>query len=133
MSKTQSFTIPGQPIPQGRPRFTTRAGYGRAYDDPKSRAYKNYVAVSVRSQGAELIEGPCEVEIVFFMKRPKSLPKKVRHHVKRPDIDNLVKGILDALNGELWKDDSQVCKLTASKVYTKDMPCVWLTAEEAMG
>ena len=129
----QKFTIPGQPVAQARPRFAMRGGFSRVYDDPKSREYKQFVALSVRSQGAVLTEGPVRVSMTFYMKRPKSLPKKVNLHVKKPDIDNLTKAILDGCNGELWNDDSQVCSLLASKVYTVDEPGVEMTVEELNG
>jgi Holliday junction resolvase RusA-like endonuclease len=55
--------------------------------------------------------------LTFYLLRPKTLPKKVVHHVKTPDLDNLVKGIWDALKGITYADDSQVVKLIASKEY----------------
>ena len=56
---------------------------------------------------------------------PKSLSKKKQDelseqwHIKRPDVDNLVKGVKDALNGYVYKDDSQVSQLFTTKKYSK--------------
>ncbi len=126
----QTITIPGQPVAQSRPRFSIRGGRAHVYDGDKSRDYKLHVLLTATRQGAELMTGPVSVEILFLMQRPKSLPKKVKHHVKKPDIDNLTKAILDGLNGVLWKDDSQVCELVARKIYTRDEPGVVLTVSE---
>lgn len=62
--------------------------------------------------------GPVTVEVTFFIHRPKrlSLPGTVRHD-KRPDLENLVKPVIDAGNGILWEDDSQVWSIHARKVY----------------
>lgn len=59
----------------------------------------------------------------FYFEIPKSTPKKNRAeavHTKKPDLDNLVKFIKDCLNGEAWKDDSQVVSLFAQKIYERD-------------
>ena len=63
------------------------------------------------------LEGPVMVELWFIMPRPKSLKKNAIWHMKKPDIDNLIKGILDACKGLLWNDDGQVCKLEVLKKY----------------
>jgi crossover junction endodeoxyribonuclease RusA len=51
------------------------------------------------------------------MPRPKSLPKRVTHMTKKPDIDKLIRAVLDALKGVAWCDDSQVVSVYASKRY----------------
>ena len=111
--------IRGFPVAQGRPRFA-RIGEGvRAYDPAKSRTWKQDVAVQAIAQKPRMMEGPLDMELIFYLPRPKSLPKKVRHHVKKPDIDNLNKSVLDGLKGIAYKDDSQiVCKKT-DKVYAE--------------
>ena len=57
------------------------------------------------------------LEIEFVFARPKSLPKRVEDHVKKPDLDNLIKAFKDAAKGILWHDDSQVVQMTARKAY----------------
>jgi crossover junction endodeoxyribonuclease RusA len=61
--------------------------------------------------------GPIAVHLIFHMPRPKSLPRKVLHHLKKPDTDKLIRGILDALKGVFYVDDSQVVEVFARKVY----------------
>ncbi len=58
-----------------------------------------------------------EVEANFLFARPKSLPKRVRTNTKRPDLDKLVRALLDGLADILLPDDSQVISITAAKRY----------------
>jgi Holliday junction resolvase RusA-like endonuclease len=58
-----------------------------------------------------------EVEALFLFVRPKSLPKKVRSNTKRPDLDKLVRALLDGLADILIPDDSQVVSIKAGKRY----------------
>ena len=77
------------------------------------------IAAAARAAGAELIEGPVSVVLAFDYEqeltivsvKPTDLGKTTR-----PDIDNLVKNVLDALNGVAWEDDNQVAVLYAIKV-----------------
>lgn len=111
------FFVPGVPVPQGRPRFSTRGGYPRAYDDKKSRAWKDAITLAAKTHKVRLMEGPIEVFLTFHMPRPKGIPKNVFWHSKRPDLDNLVKAVLDGLQGHAFKDDGQIAMLVAEKKY----------------
>jgi Holliday junction resolvase RusA-like endonuclease len=71
------------------------------------------------------------MELTFYMQRPKSLPKKVKHHMKKPDVDNLAKGVKDALEGIFYRNDSQVCDLRVKKVYCEEHPGVQVSIEPA--
>jgi len=123
-----NFRIFGDPVSQGRPRFFVRKKGGVGCEDPaKSKDWKqnviNQILVSNgRPEKFKFIDGPITLTLNFFMPRPKSLPKKVKHHIKRPDLDNLVKAIKDALSGLLYKDDSQIIELIATKEYCKIRP-----------
>ena len=124
---TVKFIIDHEPVPQGRPRFSQ----GRAYDPPKSKAYKEVVVLTARRHFAEPLEGVLSVYITFFMPMPKSWSKAKKEqlseslHSKRPDIDNLTKAILDGLNGVAFVDDGQVAIINAKKVYS-DKPSVYV-------
>ena len=110
-----AFVVKGTAIPKARPRLTKR---GIAYTPSKTKEFENYVKM-VASQYAtkELLEGALEIELHFYFQRPKSLPKNVVHHTKRPDCDNTSKAILDSLEGIIYKNDSQVVSLWATKQY----------------
>jgi len=57
------------------------------------------------------------LSVTFLMPRPKSLPKKVHQDVKRPDLDKLIRAVMDALTGIYYQDDSQVVLISATKNY----------------
>jgi len=117
-----SFTVPGEPVAQGRPRITTINGRARAFDPKKSRSYK--AVVSDRAENAMKcrapIEGAVDLSVTAYFTCPKSrhrkrTPRAQEPRVQRPDIDNVVKAIKDAMTGIVWLDDSQVVRLQALK------------------
>ena len=124
------FEVPGSPIGQGRPKFSTINGHAKAYDPEKSRNYKAYVKLlatqAMREQGFTMIDGPCCLDILAFFEVPKSKSKKFRQAAlegrerptKKPDADNIVKAIQDALNGLTYKDDAYIVNLGCQKFYS---------------
>lgn len=132
------FIIPGDPVPQGRPR-AGRAGRRIVMYDPKeSREYKRYVSLIARQHAPKtLLEGPLSVRMKIYRQIPKSTTKKDRalifegkkRPITKPDTDNYTKSVLDALNGIIYKDDSQVTDLYASKYYSDD-PRVEIKVQE---
>jgi Holliday junction resolvase RusA-like endonuclease len=62
-------------------------------------------------------EGPVEMSVSFYFKKPEYLTKAIKGHTKKPDLDNLLKSIKDSLNKIIYKDDSQIIRLNASKNY----------------
>ena len=116
----RTYTITGNPVPQGRARAFTRPGMKgvRFYDPAQSKDWKSIIRFSVLRQDPErIIDGPVAVKAVFYLKRPVSLPRKVVFHTKKPDLDNLLKAVKDALKGICWTDDSQVVETTCRKDY----------------
>lgn len=113
------FFIFGSPVPQGRPRFARVGTFVKTYDPKESRSWKETVKWQAISNGGRIIEGPLSLILHFKLPRPKSLPKKIKHHTKKPDVDNLVKGVKDGLKGVCYMDDSQVCRLAATKSYVE--------------
>lgn len=124
------FEIPGSPIGQGRPKFSTINGHAVAYDPEKSRNYKAYVRMlatqAMQETGFERIDGPCALLINAFFEVPKSKSKKFREAAladqvrptKKPDLSNIIKGIEDALNGIVYKDDACIVNLACQKFYS---------------
>jgi Holliday junction resolvase RusA-like endonuclease len=119
--------IPGEPIAQPRVKVSTKGGFARAYVDAKHpiHAYKQAIRLAYVNAGGEVLEGPVSVRIVCWFKRPASHSKKRREHgepkVSKPDLDNLAKAVLDALNEIAYNDDGQVCWLYVQKYYVG--PC----------
>ena len=105
--------IPITPVPKGRPRFSRQ---GHAYTPGKTRDYEEAVQFFMRSKyRGKPLEDALAVKMFFHLPRPKS--SKRRFPVCRPDIDNFQKAIMDAGNGILWKDDSQIVHIIVSKIY----------------
>jgi Holliday junction resolvase RusA-like endonuclease len=123
------FTVIGEPVAQGRPRFSTQGGTTRAYDPKKSSDFKQYVRL-VASQYApsELLEGELRLVVDVYRAIPKYISKSktkleqaksgALRPTSKPDVDNYVKGIKDALNKVIWKDDSQIVELNVRKWYS---------------
>ena len=119
-----AFSVPGDPVPQPRPRVSTVGGFGRAYV-PRTHAvhaYRDAVALAAKAAGCEPHPEPVNVVIDFVFGRPKSHLRKSGLRSDAPvlprcDLDNMAKAVLDALNGVAWVDDSQVSRLVVEKSY----------------
>ncbi len=126
--KMIQFTVYGTPVAQGRPRFSSQGGYTKAYDPKKSKDFKKYVKlVAAEHRPKNLFDGPIQLFIRIYKPTLKNFSKKKLaaaeagelRPVTKPDVDNYVKGIKDACNKIIWKDDSQVVELLASKWYSE--------------
>lgn len=135
------FTVYGEPVAQARPRFAVIGGHARAYDPKKSRDYKDYVRLAAAEHApAALLECALAMEIRVYRPIPKSFSKKktadaelgLLRPVTKPDADNYLKGIKDALKNVIWKDDSQVVEVLVTKWYGA-RPCVEVTIKPIEG
>lgn len=122
------FEVPGEPRGKGRPRFTKG---GHAYTDSETRAYEKKIMACYRQQlkdyrwddGAYI-----SVEVTAVYPIPKSATKASLAAIqagrilpkRKPDIDNVLKAVLDSLNGIAYKDDAQVVSVSGRKVYGHD-------------
>lgn len=133
-----TFEIPGEPCGKGRPRFT--AG-GRAYTPAKTAHYENLVKVEYERQcgGHRFGDGPLRMEIVAYYQIPASASKTqkalmregMRRPTKKPDADNILKIVADALNQLAYPDDAQIVSAAVTKSYAADdRPCVVVMIEE---
>jgi Holliday junction resolvase RusA-like endonuclease len=112
--------IPGPPVPKARPRFVN----GRTYTPKRTRDYEAHVAACARAacfrDRWRCVDGELHVELhVTFPDR------------RRRDLDNAAKAVLDALNGIVWRDDSQIARLLVERAYDPAAPGVRLTVREA--
>jgi Holliday junction resolvase RusA-like endonuclease len=118
-----AFSVPGDPVPQPRPRVSTVGGFGRAYV-PKQHpvhAYRQAVAAAARAAGLTDTGEPLNVVIDAVFGRPKSHLTKsgvraTAPALPRPDVDNIGKAVLDALQ-DVMGDDSLVSRLVVEKSY----------------
>lgn len=108
--------IYGKPMGKGRPRFgKAKNGNMVAYTPFKTRKYEQEIKslFQIAMFGKEMLEGPVKVTITAFF----SSKKKTGWHTSRPDLDNIIKAILDSMNEIILKDDSAVAHIVASKKY----------------
>lgn len=111
-----TFIVPGDPVPQPRPRFSTQGGFARAYT-PKSHpvtVYRQAIALSAKAAGASPCDDDVELEVVAVFGRPKShwnktgLTPSAPSRPHKSDWDNIGKAVSDALNGVAYEDDDQI-------------------------
>ena len=132
-----TFTIPGEPKGKGRPRFARIKGHVHTYTPDSTAAYEDKVRYSYYKQCRNFNFGSdtmLEVHIIAKYPIPKSISQKKRgmmiahrlRPVKKPDADNVIKIVCDALNGIAYKDDAQIVTTHLHKVYGVE-PCVQVT------
>lgn len=110
------FTVYGTPVAQGRGRIVKRGPHYGIADPEPARKYKDDVRLQALEHRREpLWEGPVYLTIDFTFPRPKSARKEVFWKTTKPDLDNLIKAVTDALQGIVYKSDAQIVSLFASK------------------
>lgn len=126
------FVVPGEVVGKGRPRFSTVNGYGRAYTPKKTLSYEKSVrAAYLEEYPTELLtwqdKEPLEMIVNAYFEIPKSASKKAKQKMlleqfptKKPDADNIIKSIADALNGIAYADDSQIVQATVNKWWAEE-------------
>ncbi|AZV94477.1 RusA family crossover junction endodeoxyribonuclease [Pseudomonas sp. S 311-6] len=112
------FTIPGVPVGKGRPRATKRGKNIALYTPAKTVSYEGVVALAGQRAmaGRPPSTGPMGASMDIFLPVLASWSKKRQQAAllgqelpaKKPDMDNVIKAIFDALNGIVWIDDVQV-------------------------
>lgn len=118
----KKITIKQIPVAQPRPKITRFGNFDPAKDK------KNWARIQISQQLDITIGDPIELHLVFYMPIPKNTSKKKKElminneikHQKNKDIDNLIKFIMDAMNGVAFKDDRQIWNITASKLYSTE-------------
>lgn len=111
--------IPGEPVGKQRHRMTFT---GVTYTPQKTREKEEQIAWIAKEQGAKRTDGHVTASIDAWFKLPKSQMKNAAQLVgkpcdKRPDIDNIFKLCLDALNGICYEDDRQVIEISGHKYW----------------
>ena len=124
-----NIIIPGPPVPKGRPRLSTIHGRARAFTPARTQRYEDLIRLEAgrAMEGRDQIDGALSAVVRVFVAIPASMPKRRRadaeaglvRPVTRPDLDNYIK-CLDALNGIVFRDDSQIAEIIASKRYSTE-------------
>ena len=134
------FIVYGEPHGKGRPRFSTRNGFVKTYTDLQTLSYENLIRVAYLEacHGMPLtLHNEVELKLSCYFPIPKSASKKkkadmlqgVVKHTKKPDLDNVIKAVLDGLNSVAFDDDKQVCRMIAEKEYS-DQPRIEVEINE---
>lgn len=119
-----TLTVYGDLHGKGRPRFAN----GHAYTPESTRRYEAEIQAAWMLAGGRMQEGAVAVDITAYQALPKRATKAQQHAaargeiwpIRKPDIDNIIKIVLDALNGYAYRDDTQVVMLDARKEYATD-------------
>lgn len=139
-----TILVAGRPIPQPRPRCVCVKNKPRIYHSGKAiEEWRRKVRAAIVSMKLETITGPVNVRATFNLMRPlnhyegrnqtcriikSSFPV---FHVSKPDLDNLIKPVLDEMKlAKLIKDDSQLVKIEATKSWCKNSPNCILTIRD---
>ena len=136
------FVYHGEAVGKGRPRYVKRGEYIHTYTPQKTKDFEDAVRFEFMAQNCEAMpvydkEIPLKAEIRIGVSIPKSYSKKKQALCrdrfiapnKKPDIDNILKSIFDALNGYAFADDAQIVKVIADKFYAEE-PFVEVVIDE---
>lgn len=129
--KSVSFHVPGNPQGKARARtfYNPNIGKHQSITPDNTTLYENLVKTMYiqEAQGCRFEkETPLTLRIIARYAPAKSTSKKKMQQMldgeifplKKPDMDNIVKVIADALNSVAYQDDSQIVLVKAKKVYS---------------
>ena len=119
------FEVPGKVIGKGRPRLNSYTGV--VYTPTRTKDYESLVEqyFLLKYPRFKALEGRIKVSIIAYFSIPKTTKKADINEMlennisptKKPDIDNIVKAVLDSMNKFAFKDDNQITKLEVEKKY----------------
>lgn len=122
------FEVIGDPKGKGRPRFSRQGNFTKVYTDKQTLDYETLIQTfASKAMGSQRpLETPVSVFLYVKHPIPKSYTKKrseacltgTERPSKKPDIDNIAKCFLDAMNGIIYLDDTQVVDLHIKKLYS---------------
>ena len=122
-----TFKVDANPVGKQRARYVKRGNFVQTYTPDKTRNYETLIkAAAIEAMGAsEPLETPINLYLYIRAPIPKSLSKKrleaclngLEKPIKKPDASNVLKSVEDAMNGVVYKDDSQIINIHVTKVY----------------
>lgn len=124
------LVVHGVPVPQGSKSAFVVGGRAVITEGKKSASLKEWrsaIAACARlwlqQNGSPApLDGPVSVDVVFYLPRPKSAPRRVLVPATKPDADKLVRSALDALTKIAYTDDSRIVDLNVRKRFAVDSP-----------
>ncbi len=131
------FEVPAKIVGKGRPRLNSYTG--QVYTPTRTKDYESLVEqyFLLKYPRYKALEGRAKVNIIAYFEVPKSTSKVMKEQMlenkisptKKPDIDNVVKIVLDAMNKFAFKDDTQITKIEVEKMYS-DTEKLYVKIEE---
>lgn len=125
--KSVLFNVPGLPKGKGRPKFAKRGNFVSVRTPEETVVYENLIKTQAyQAMGdSDPFTGRVSMEARIGFQIPESWSNKKKAKAVageisptgKPDIDNVVKALGDAMNGVVFKDDSQICAVVATKFY----------------
>lgn len=121
MTRTYRFEVPGVPVAKQRPRMARVKSGVRTYTPKKSAAYENRVGLFANMAGVPTLRGKVKLKIAaVWPMKGRPLKRGIRpsfYKQTRPDLDNVLKAVMDGLNGVVYLDDGQVCEAVVAKFH----------------
>lgn len=131
------FEVIGEVVGKERPRVNMYTG--RVYTPNRTKDYEVLIQqyFKIKYPNHEILNGRISIEIIAYLKIPKSTTKIKTQEMlenkisptKKPDVDNIAKSVLDAMNGIVFNDDNQVSKISVEKRFALEEK-VFITVEE---
>lgn len=132
------FIVEGDPQGKARPRFSQKSG--TVYTPAKTAKYEKLIRKAFLAAGGKAIPSDCYVGITVdaYFQIPKSYTKgkrlacqyNINRPAKKPDIDNTLKVVLDALNKAAYEDDKQVVEVSCRKCYSQSAGYLRISVRE---
>ena len=121
------FFVPGKPTAKGRARARVVGKFAQLYTPQETRSYESLIRAQadLAMAGRPPLQRPVRMEMAMCVDIPSSWSKR-RHDqalqgmvaaTKKPDMDNVLKSCLDAMNNIVYDDDNQVVTLVCQKFY----------------
>ena len=123
-----TFSVDANPVGKQRARYAKRGNFVQTYTPDKTRNYESLIKeAAIQAMGSsECLETPVNLYLYIRTPIPQSYSKKrseaclngSEKPIKKPDASNVLKSVEDAMNGVVYKDDSQIVNIHVSKVYS---------------
>lgn len=131
MKPVASFFVSGVPRPKGSTRSFRHNRTGKiitwADNAERLRPWQRAIAVAARAAGLKPASGSVDLVVRFYLPRPKRhygarglRPSAPDAHTQKPDLDKLLRAVLDALTGVAYRDDGQVLLIEAMKLWADE-------------
>lgn len=146
------FHVSGPVVGKGRARVSNQRGFARLYTPENTVRYESLVKMAAWeamakdgpmsdvTQNFVLLDGPLQVNLLIGVQIPASWSKKKKmaaltgqlFPTSKPDLDNSIKSVFDAMNGVVYKDDAQVVTTVTKKRY-REAPGLWVSVMQIGG